>query len=207
MRPEDPISQNYDLSILAAEAIREEEAVKVVNELDRLFANGNASPVATGYGFQGLFLALGSLIKARLYMITTSEMSKPYEDYEHDAVKMVSRVVRLKSECETPQIEDSTVYLIGLMGENQQIVNYGNCSIGVIKTKSDRIEFFRIKKNENLGKMVVSAAIQDPESERIIAQEGYFDNSPISVETISLEERYWAVAEFEKALDALAKTE
>jgi len=211
MKPEDPLAKNFDIPFLAGEALREEEAKKIINQLDTLFENNQSFPAVTGNGLQYLYQRLDSLVGTPLFAAESVEMSHPYEEFNHNGVNMVSRIVRLHSaprskihekihEKRTPTFDDSDIYLIALMRENQTVVGSKNCPIGAIKTGSGQVEFFKIEDNTNFGKIVAREVLRDHDSERILAESGHIDQNKIKITVLSPEEKYLAATEFEKAI-------
>ena len=204
MKPEDPLAQKYDISFLAGEALREEEAKQVVNNLNKLFENGQTETVSVGKDLQYLNQRLEQLVGGFLYNYDSSKMSRPYDQFEYEGVEMVSRVINLHSDSTTGrEFAGYDIYLIGLMGENQTTVSSKNCPIGAIKTTNGQIGFFKIEQNDNFGKVIVSQVVRDVESERALTEQGVIDTSEIKITALSPEERYLAVAEFEKAIKTL----
>jgi hypothetical protein len=216
MKPEDPLSEKFDISFLAGEALREEEAKKVVSQLDSLFEAGKSFSVVAGNGLKYLYQRVNHLVGTSLFPTESVEMTQPYERFEHSGVSMVSRIVRMHSAPRSRRPEgvdrvpmsldfdDSDIYLIALMGENQTVVGSKNCPIGAIKTGSGQVEFFKIEDNPNLGKVVAREVVRDHDSDRILSEMGHIDQNKINVTVLTPEEKYLAAEEFDKAVNKLA---
>lgn len=205
MKPQDSISSKYDIPTILGDAVREVEAIKTVSSLEDLFNHGNSEPVSISNDLGSIFHEAHHLTSDMLFNNTSRQMSKPYDSFTQDGVNLVSRVIRLGSEVADnhPLFTSSNIYLVSLMGDEQKSVSARNCPFGALSTKNGNIEFFKIEKNANIGKIIVNEVMKDGESDRILAEKGSIDWHKIKLTALSPEERYQVTLEFEKALDTL----
>jgi hypothetical protein len=205
MQPEDAIYRNYDVNTLVGDAIRETQAVNLVGNLTTLFEMNKAQPVGVDKDLGSLFRDARLLTANSLYHTTSQEMSEPYDSFMQDGVTLVSRIIHIGAHPSNTTGESmfvgSDIYMIGLLGEEQSSVSIKNCPLGILTTAEGDAVFFKIEENPNLGKMVVSKALKDGESDRVLAEEGNIDMKSLKLTVLSTEERYQVTNELEKALE------
>ena len=122
MKPGEPLANNYNIPHLAGEAVREREAKRILGILDDLFESNHTEPVAVNIELERLYFEIEQLVNSDLFRPESTTITKPYEQFDHSGVTLVSRIIRMHSAPTSTAFDSSNIYLLGLMGEDQTTV-------------------------------------------------------------------------------------